>query len=127
MKEFNKANIKSVRKEIENALAVLEKAGISFNLGTINYSDDQARVTLTVKPKEYKTSMNARTARLVSAGVEDEYLASNDLFNKYANHKCLINGKLEEVKEFKSRNTKMPFIVGKYKLSREQFLRTLQK
>ena len=127
MNEFNKANIKSVRKEIEDALAVLEKAGISFNLGTINYSEDQARVTLTVKPKAYNAAMNKRTARVIAAGVADEYMTSNDLFNKYSNHKCLINGKLEDVKEFKSRNTKMPFIVGKYKLSREQFLSTLQK
>ena len=48
------------------------------------------------------------------------------IFEKYQGSKCLINGKFEVFTHIEERNRKYPFIVGDYKLSKEQFLDCLR-
>lgn len=113
IKEFDQANLKALRTELDVVLAKFKKkSGVEFTLGKIKYSSNT--VTLTVEGKIVGTqSSEAKMLEVFTKFKE------NDIIRLAALGECKVVG-------FKSKNKKYPYIVEtlhtakRYKLSESQ-------
>ena len=119
IEQFNKQNVKDVRITIDEAIAILEKVGLSTSIGNITFSDNEVRTKLTIQPKaSNKVSRDHNSNKLLN---------DRQLFKRYEGKTIVLGSSTLKLTEYKARNTKYPFIVkgprgGGYKISREQLL-----
>ena len=133
--KFDKTNIKDVRVKIDEALALLKEVGIIAKIGNIRYNETSVSTKLEFSLENpVLPEIKMGVARIVPNNEKhesfnpfaDKNLPPKILFEKYQGSKCLINGKFEVFTHIEERNRKYPFIVGDYKLSKEQFLDCLR-
>ena len=104
MNEFTRANLKDLRKDIDNALkSVAEKHGLSLMLGNVRFTEDsftgklEARITDRVGEPTMAADFRSMAP---SFGIPSSYL-----------HRIVtINGKRYKIVGLKPRNRKYPII-----------------
>ena len=121
--EFNKSNVKDVRAEINKALAILAAVGINASIGTITFDSSEVRTKLTCRVTKPGSSSNS----ISEIGVAKIMQPDISFFTANKGKTVRVSGVNYTLDDFKARNFKKPFIVGNYKLSREQVERFLIK
>jgi len=120
---FTPNNIKEVRVEITKALETLKVLGINVEVGTLRYNKNEISTKVTFKPIRTKVpSTTIGVAKIISR-IGRLPLSDRELFDKYKDTVIgLENDEGGILVDFKSRNSKYPFIIDrkgiKYKVAR---------